>query len=494
MRAVPAVAMVVLGACAVGPGYRPAPVVPEGTKVGVSLGTDSARAFFDSLRAARAVDTVATLTPPPAPRRLATESLARLAWVDILHDTVLSGLINAALRQNRDLAVAQGRIREYRALSGIAASALYPSLSLDGSVGKNQIKIGALPLVTYNAWILTANVSWELDVWGGIRRGLQAAAADADAQAAAADATVLAIVSDVATGYLEVLELDDERATAERTLASRRATLGLAQERYAHGVISELDVRQFEAQVGVPAARLAQVEQAEAAVEHALSVLLGEPPGIVPRGLSLEQAARVVVVPDSIPSSLLERRPDVREAERAYAAATARIGVADATRLPEFTITGLYGSQALTAGAAFTPQSDIYQIQAGVSIPIFTGGRLVNTIRAARARADEARAAYEEVALTALGEAADALAAVRAARDAVAAQDTQVRALRQAFNLAQARYAAGVASYLEVLDAERSLFDAEIAISEARLQQLTAAVQLYKALGGAWVKAPTPGS
>jgi len=273
---------------------------------------------------------------------------------------------------------------------------------------------------------------------------------------------------------------------AERTLATRGVTLDLARQRYARGVISELDVRQFEAQVAVPAARLAQVEQQRAQEEHALNVLLGAAPATIVRGTSLAQAVRAVIVPDSLPGTLLERRPDVREAERAYAAATARVGVADAARLPKITIIGSSGSQAATSGGLFTSQTDVYQLQAGVSIPLFTGGKLINVARAARARAEEARAAYEQTALTALREAGDALAGVRAARDQVAAQDTQAKALRRALQLAEARYQAGVANYLEVLDSQRSLFEAELALSQAQLLQLTAAVQLYKALGGSW--------
>ncbi len=264
------------------------------------------------------------------------------------------------------------------------------------------------------------------------------------------------------------------------------------QRRYASGLISELDVRQFEAQVAVPAVRLAQVERLRANQEHALSVLLGQAPTTIPRGGSLTEAARAVIVPDSLPATLLERRPDVLEAERAYAAATARIGVAVAARLPTFMITGNVGSVAANFSQLGEPQANIYQLQAGISIPLFTGGRLVNQTRVARARAEEARAHYEQTALIALREAGDALAGARSARDQVAAQATQARALRRALKLADSRYATGVASYLEVLDAQRSLFDAELALSQAELLQLTASVQLYKALGGSWTGAGAP--
>ncbi len=477
-----------LAGCAIGPGFHPAPVAPDGAQVGAGSRSDSARAFFDSLAAARAADSARPVRQPPVltPRVLATDSIATLAWLDILHDSTLTRLVATALRQNRDLAVARARILEYRAAAGVARAPLFPSVTVNGSNSTNKVAFGSLGVVSYHAWRVTADVAWELDFWGRTRRGLQAAQADLGAQQAAEESAVLSLVSDVASGYLQLLELDQERTTAERTLATRAVTLNLARQRYARGVISELDVRRFEAQVTVPAVRLAQVEQLRAQQEHALSVLLGEAPATIVRGASLAQTTRAVVVPDSLPGTLLARRPDVRAAERAYAAATARIGVADASRLPTITITGSSGSQAATAGTLFKPATDVYQLQAGVSIPLFAGGRLASQARAARARAQEARAAYEQVTLTALREAGDALVGVRAARDEVAAQDTQAKALRRALELAEARYQAGVANYLEVLDAQRGLFDAELALSQAQLLQLTAAVQLYKALGGGW--------
>jgi multidrug efflux system outer membrane protein len=191
-------------------------------------------------------------------------------------------------------------------------------------------------------------------------------------------------------------------------------------------------------------------------------------------------------VPDSLPATLLQRRPDVQAAERAYAAATARIGVAEASRLPTISITASYGTQSPNTGGLFTSGGEIYQLLGGVSIPLFTGGRLVNQTRVARARADPSRASYEQSVRGALREASAALGAVHTARDEVAAQSTQAQALRRALALAELRYRTGVASYVEVLDAQRSLFDAELALSRAQLQQLSGAVQLYKALGGSW--------
>jgi multidrug efflux system outer membrane protein len=369
---------------------------------------------------------------------------------------------------------------------GVARSPLFPELAANGSASTNQVAIGSFPPTSYDAYRLTADLAWELDFWGKTRRGIEAARADLASEEAAQRAVVLSLVSDVATGYLSLLELDQERTIAERTLASRQATLALARQRFQQGVTSELDVRQFEAQVAVPAATLAQTERLRAQQEHQLNLLLGETPTTVTRGGSLLGAVRALQVPDSLPATLLARRPDVLQAERAYAAATARIGVAQASRLPTVSITGSYGSQATRPGDLFGTNTEIYQALAGVSVPLFTGGRLSNEKKAAEARAEQARAQYEQSVLVALREASDALVGVRTARDQVAAQQTQAQALRQALRLAELRYQTGISNYLEVLEAQRSLFDAELALSQAQLGQLSAAVELYRALGGSW--------
>jgi outer membrane protein, multidrug efflux system len=485
-RAVWPLVVLATAGCAVGPSYHPEQVVPASTKVGTAQSSESTKVFFDSLAKVREHDTLATPGAALAPRVLLSDSVASLAWLDIFRDTTMVGLVRTALRQNRDLQTAMGRIREFRAQVGVARAPLFPSLTANGSYSTNQVAIGAFAPTQYDAWRVTADLAWELDFWGRTRRGIQAANADLASEEAGQRAVILSLVSNVATGYLSLLELDQERTIAERTLASRQATLALARQRFAQGLTSELDVRQFEAEVAAPAVTLAQAERQRAQQEHQLSQLLGEAPTAITRGGSLAHTVNALVVPDSLPSSLLARRPDVQRAERAYAAATARIGVADAARLPTFSITGSYGSQAPKAGDLFTSNAEIYQALAGISIPLFTGGRLVNEARVARARADQARSQYEQSVLTALREASDALVAVRTARDEVASQQTQAQALRRALQLAELRYRTGIASYIEVLEAQRSLFGAELGLSQAQLRQLSAAVELYRALGGSW--------
>ena len=481
-----------LAGCAAGPSYHAEPVVPATTKVGAARSSDSARAFFDSLATARAGDTLPGAAPLP-PKSVLPDSLASLAWLDIFRDTTMVGLVRTALAQNRDLRTAVGRIREFRAQVGVAKAPFFPTLTANGSASTNQVAIGSFPPTSFDAFRVTGDLAWELDFWGRTRRGVEAARADLASEEAGQRAVILSLVSDVATGYLSLLELDQERSIAERTLGSRQATLDLARQRFRQGLTSELDVRQFEAQVAVPAAALAQAERLRAQQEHQLSLLLGEAPAAVTRGGTLTQAVSALIVPDSLPATLLARRPDVQQAERAFAAATARIGVAEAARLPAFSISGYYGSQVPKAGDLFTANGEIYQALAGVSLPLFTGGRLVNETRVARARAEQARSQYEQSVLVALREASDALVGVRTARDQVAAQQTQAQALRRALQLAELRYRTGVASYLEVLEAQRSLFDAELGLSQAQLRQLAAAVQLYRSLGGSWPGGTAPG-
>ena len=475
-------------ACMVGPKYKPVPVIPAAARIGAPPLSDSSRQFFDSLAVERARDSVPSALPD-TPRPVINAAAANAAaWLDIIRDTTLVSLVDRALRQNRDIRVALARIDEFRADVGIARGPLVPSVNINAAESANQVALGSFPPTSFRAARITSDLAWELDFWGRVRRGVAAANADLGAQEAAQRATALSLVSNVATAYLQLLELDQERAIAERTLSTRKTTLDIARQRFTQGLTSELDVRQFEAQVAAPAVTLAQAERARAQTEHNLNMLLGEVTAEIPRGTPLAAAVSALVVPDSIPASLLARRPDVVQAERTYAASVARVGIADAARWPSFNIVGSVGTQAGVPANLFGSDTHIYQAQIGLSFPLFDNKRLASVSAAARARAEQARASYEGVALNAVREANDALIAVRTARDEAVAQATQANALRQALDLATVRYEAGLSSYLDLLDAQRSLFGAELAASQAQLGELRAAVQLYKALGGSWVQ------
>ena len=483
--------------CAVGPGYRrPELGVPAEWRR-TDPTADSLRPFYDSLMAHRDTMPLNPDQPEAVPvdtsaraGAFLTDTTANLVWFDLLRDPELRKLVETALRENRDVRVAIATISEFRAQYGVAKGDLFPQITLNAQGGRTKTVLGSLGAFTYNQLQATADLSWELDFWGRIRRSTEAARSDLLASRESQRAVVLTLVSDVASAYLQLRQLDLELEISRRTLAANRETFRLARRRFDQGLISELDVRQFEAEVASPAASVAQLEGQITQTENQLSVLVGRNPGGIPRGRPLTEVLGGLAVPEFSPASLLERRPDVRQAEAQLHAATARIGVAKGDLLPRLLVTGDYGTYSKNTDDLFKKNSEIYQILGGVSMPIFTGGKVGKQVDVARARAEQARYSYEQTVLTALREVEDAVAGVRASRNQVAAQQTQVDALRRALRLAEMRYQSGASSYLDLLDAQRSLFGAELSLAQVQGQQATAAVTLYKALGGGWPVAP----
>ena len=483
--------------CAVGPGYRrPELGVPAEWRR-VDPAADSLRPFYDSLRANR--DTL-PLNPNPTAMVsvdssagagvFLTDTTANLVWFDLLRDPELRKLVETALRENRDVRVAIATINEFRAQYGVAKGDFFPQITLNAQGGRTKTVLGSLGSFTYNQLTATGNLSWELDFWGRIRRSTEAARNDLLAQRENQRAVVLTLVGNVATVYLQLRQLDLSLEISRRTLAANRETFRLARRRFEQGLISELDVRQFESEVASPAASVAQLEGQIAQTENQLSVLVGRNPGGIPRGRPLTEVLGDLAVPAFLPSSLLERRPDVRQAEAQLHAATARVGAAKGDLLPTLMVTGNYGTYSPNTDNLFKKNSEIFQILGGVSMPLFTGGKVGKQVAVARARAEQSRFTYEQTVLTALREVEDALAGVRASRNQVAAQQTQVDALRRALRLAEMRYQSGASSYLDLLDAQRSLFGAELSLAQVQGQQATAAVTLYRTLGGGWPVTP----
>ena len=501
MRTITSLVLVALtAACAVGPGYRrPSLGMPDGWRP-TSASEDSLRPFYDSLRTSRdtllprGADTARVpFAYDTAPAGARGDTAVALKWLDLVQDSVLRQLVDTALRDNRDVRTAIAAIDEFRAQYRATRGALLPEVTANGQAGRNEQVFGTFGSFTYDVFRATADLSWELDVWGRLRRSTQAARADLAVRQEDRRALELSLIGDVATGYVDLREADRDLEIARRTLASRRLTLALARQRLDQGLISELDVRQFEAEVASPAASVADFERQIAQQENALSVLVGRNPGAIARGRSLTELVARIPIPAGVPSALLAHRPDVRGAEASLRAATARIGVAEAARLPTFTITGQYGSQSTEFSKWFGSGTNVWQAFAGVSVPLFTQGRPGGEeVNIARARAVQARARYEQTVLVALREVEDVLVALRTAQDRAAAQGRQVVALRRALELAEMRYQNGISSYLDVLDAQRSLFTAELALSAAERDQLVAAVQLYKAVGASWPSAATP--
>jgi multidrug efflux system outer membrane protein len=505
-KAVPSlIALLALAGCAVGPGYkRPVDDTPPAWRA-PSKSQDSTRAFYDSLASgqnliapptAAAADTpsgAATVRRPDWRASYETRALDAqngISWAELIKDPALQALIDTAVKNNRDVRVAIATINEFRAEYGVSKGAFYPQINGVVNAGREKIVIVPGENEAFNAIQVTANLQWELDFWGRIRRNTQAAKAEYLASEEGRRSVVLTLVSDVATAYLQLRELDLDLEISQRTLASRQETLKLALRRYQQGLISELDVRQFESEVDNSAVSIADFQRQIAQQENALSVLVGHSPTAVTRGESLTDVLGTFVIPTEIPADLIARRPDVRQAEEAYVAANARVGAATAALLPTFSVSSQYGRQGDKFNDTFNSNGEIYQIFGGLSIPLFRGGALKNELTATRARSEQARFAYEQATLVARREAEDAFVGVRTSRDQAVAQQRQVDALRRAFDLANRRYQNGVSSYLEVLDAERNLFTSELALTQAQRQELVSGVQLYKALGGAWVEAP----
>lgn len=485
-----ALGMAAVGACAVGPSTRVDTTVAPVVGPAAAATPAGTRVLLDSLTGARAGEHAGAGARPTdstrllwTPARLAIDTARDLRWLDVLRDPQLVALVGEAVANNRDLRVAQARVREYRAAVTVARSGFFPQLT--GSAGRSTNKSVLGPLgFKYNATQVTGDASWELDAWGRVRRGAEAARFDLGAQQEDVRATALALVGDVATAYLQIRELDENLALADQTVASRRATLDIARRRFQQGVTSELDVRTFEAELADPATRVATLALQRTQQENQLAQLLGRGPSPIPRGRPLAETVAAVTVPDSIPGALIAGRPDVRAAARTLQASVARVGAAAASRLPTVTLGGSYGTQQPGYTNLFRQSGEVYSAQAGLSVPLFTGGRLAAQEREARARVDEARSQYEQAVFTAQREAGNALAGVRLGRDQLVAQATQVQALQRAFVIAQSRYRSGISTYLEVLDAQRQLFTAQLALVQDERQYLVSTVDLYRALGG----------
>ena len=495
-------ALVVVTGCAVGPNYQRPPVETAPEWRAPSKSEDSVRSFFDSLANGRnliAPPAAPSDTPSGAPTLRRTEWRASyesrpldaatgLSWAELIKDPALQALIDTAVRNNRDVRVAIASIAEFRAEYGVAKGSYYPRIDAVGTGGREKLVIVPGTPEAFNVVQITANLQWELDFWGRLRRNSQAARAEYLASAEGRRSVILTLVSDVATAYLQLRELDLDLEISQRTLASRQQTLSLALRRYQQGLISELDVRQFESEVDNSAVSIADFQRQIAQQENALSVLVGHAPGAIARGQSLTGVLGTFVLPTELPADLIARRPDVRQAEEALVAADARVGASQAALFPTVSLSGQYGTQGDKLSNTFQKNGDIYQIFGGISIPLFRGGALRSELSASRARADQARFSYEQAVLVARREAEDAFVGVRTSRDQAVAQQRQVDALRRAFDLANRRYQNGVSSYLEVLDAERNLFTSELALTQAQRQELVSGVQLYKALGGAWTE------
>jgi outer membrane protein, multidrug efflux system len=413
---------------------------------------------------------------------------ADTSWWEGFGDTVLTALVETTLQNNADVRIAAARVEQYMGLYGVAKSDFFPKIGAGADASRGQIRLtptGEDKRPTINQFDVTVSAAWEIDLWGKVRRATEAARADLLGAEEARRAVTVSVVGLVVDSYIQLLALDKQLDVAHRTLASREKSLSLFQQRFTKGDVSELEMAQIESQYWVARARVPVLERSIAFQENALSVLLGRNPGSIPRG-SVIDSLQMPRVPENLPSELLEQRPDVRQAEEQLRAANARIGVAKAQYFPSISLTGVFGTASSDLSKLFTPNAQIWNIGGSILQPIFRWGEISGQVTAAEAFQRQMLEEYVRAVQNAFADAEDALVSrsrTQEERDAVA---RQVAALRSYERLSQMRYREGVTSYLEVLDAERSLFDTELGYAQTQANLLQTVVGLYRAFGGGW--------
>jgi outer membrane protein, multidrug efflux system len=433
----------------------------------------------------------------PATFRAATtadrSSLADLKWFEVFRDQQLQTMVRTAFAKNFDMRDATARVEASRALLGITRADQFPTIEAGADVTTARIsRSGSIALPegvdqtrTFGTVALSL-LSFEVDLWGRLRRATEAARADLLANEENRKAVMTTLVSDVAGGYFNLLELDMELAIARRTLATREESLKLIQAREKGGLATLVEVRQGEQLVYGAAQAIPTTEQLIEQTENQLSLLLGGSPGAITRGQALTDQSQPPSIPAGLPSSLLERRPDIRAAEQNLIAANAIIGVAKAAYFPRVSLTGLFGFQSSQLSNLFTGPARIWQFVPQVTQPIFTGGRLRSNVRLAEAEQQLALIQYERTIQTAFREVSDTLIQYQKVREVRAQREQLVETLRDRSRLSYMRYRGGVDTLLNALDADRDFFEAELGLAETQRDELLTLVQLYRALGGGW--------
>jgi len=414
-------------------------------------------------------------------------SLGDQKWWEVFQDEQLRTLIRTALQHDYDLRIAASHVLEAQAQLGITRADQFPTLSGGAAIADvRTAQSKFLPAFETSTGQVNASAVWELDFWGKYRRATEAARANLLASQWAQQEVVSTLVADVAAAYFQLRALDLQLEISKRTLNSRQESLRLTRVLADGGATSLLDVRQAEQLVFTATAEVPSLEQQIEQQENLLSVLLGQNPGDVPRGQSLTEQRQPPEVPAGIPSALLERRPDIREAEDQLIAANAEIGVARAAYFPLISLSGAGGFQSSALSNLFTGPAGAWTFGASLTQPIFTGGRLRSGVRLAEARQKTAVLVYEQSIQTAFRGVSDSLVAYRKTREFREQEELLFQSAQDAARLSHMRYAGGVTGYLEVLTNETNAFSAELAVVQARQNELLALVQLYEALGGGW--------
>ena len=476
--AIPILSIAVWSGCAVGPNYkRPAADVP-----GMYRGASTEEPSTSEVKTTTPGQVAAAPATPQS-----TASLGDEKWWEVFEDPELQSLIRTALKNNYDVRIAAMRVLEAQAQVGITRADQYPSLGVGGAVGDQRSPaIGPIPSYEVSLGQVTASAAWNLDFWGRYRRATEAARANLLANEWAQKQVMATLVANVAAAYFQLRELDLELEISKRTLGSRSDSLKLTQTLEQHGINSMLDVRQSEQLVYTAAEEVPDFERQIAQQENALSILLGRNPGDIPRGLKLTEQPHSPEVPAGLPSSLLERRPDIREAEQSLIAANAQIGVARSAYFPQISLTGSAGFETPALTSLFTGPAGLWTFGASLTQPIFEGGRIKSNVRLTEAQREQYLLAYQQTIQGAFRDVSNGLVAYRKDREFRIQQEQLWKSAQDAARLSEVRFKAGTTDYLEVLTNETNSFTAELGLAQAQGNELIALVQLYQSLGGGW--------
>lgn len=415
--------------------------------------------------------------------------LANTAWWNQFRDPVLNNLIQVALQENKDVQIAAARVEEYMGRYGVVRSEQFPQVGANAAGARTRasengtLTSGANPVNTFQ---VDLGVSFELDLWGKLRNATEAARAQLLATEEAKRTVILTLVSQLANSYVQLLDLDRQLVVTRETLGTRSESVRINGLRFKAGLISELDYQQAVAEYQNAAVQVPRLERLIAQQENAISLLLGRNPGKIARGVTLDQLT-LPPVPGGLPSELLERRPDIRQAEQQLIAANALIGVAKAAFFPSISLTGLFGVASTDLSDLFEGPSRTWQFAGQLLQPIFTGGALTGQLQVAEAVQQQALLNYQQVIQKAFAEVDDNLIAISKLREQLKDQAAQVNALQRNLDLATLRYQNGYSDYLTVVDAERNLYAAQLQYVQDQGLLFTSLVNLYKALGGGWV-------
>lgn len=420
-------------------------------------------------------------------------TLCNFRWWEQFNDPILNNLILVALRNNQDLKIAINRVFEFYNKLGVVNAALYPTLNGNASYQRVESSI-AVPFGLFpgfqrinNDYQAFFSLNWELDFWGRLASASQAAYAELLGTIEARRSVVLTVVAGVADAYIDLRNLDSQLEVSKKTQASREESLKLAVSRFELGETSELEVKQAEAELEIAVIRVIEFEKAIPIQENQLSVLLGENPHAIIRGIPIESFQYPAVIPAGIPSDVLSRRPDILQAEDQLIAANARVTEARALFFPQISLTGMYGSQSIDLKRFLTAPSEMWQYGFNAVQTIFDAGRTLFLVEGTKAVREEALANYRQVILNAFLEVNNALVATQKNQELLREHQKQVQILLEYLHLAQLRYFEGEVDYLNVLDAERLLFDAQLALVQTYADNYSSVVELYKSLGGGWI-------